>query len=118
MDLSGGAQLLYRQDFGDAMTGGGLELGTTFKLELPNSGLHVDLATHTLLNHSSDIQEWGANLGFSWAAGEDGRGLALSLQPQMGQHQQPGPAILGFSRRQLRCRPNPRGPHRPDTIWN
>ena len=78
-------ELTYRQDFGDALQGGGVELGGGLSFDFPSAGLQFDLNARALLDHEDGAaREWGADIGFTWVSGNDGRGLSLSLMPVWG----------------------------------
>ncbi|MGI9250784.1 MAG: Calx-beta domain-containing protein [Pseudohongiellaceae bacterium] len=78
------ATLNYRNDFGDGLTGGGVELGGGLELGIPNSGLQLDLNARTLVSHTENVNEWGVDIGIAWTTGQDGRGLSLTFKPQWG----------------------------------
>ncbi|MGI9251600.1 MAG: Calx-beta domain-containing protein [Pseudohongiellaceae bacterium] len=82
--MSGSLNMVYRRDFGDGPTGGGVEVGGDLGLVMPDNGLMLDFAARTLLNHNDSIEEWGVSLGVVWAANRDSRGLSLSFKPQWG----------------------------------
>ena len=80
------AALTYRQDFGDSIEGGGVELEGGLNLGFPRQGLHLDLKLRTLVGHEDDIEDWGVSGGFVLRSpqGRSGRGLSLEFQPQWG----------------------------------
>ncbi|MGI9251689.1 MAG: beta strand repeat-containing protein [Pseudohongiellaceae bacterium] len=82
--FSSNASLNYRQDFGDSFTGGGVEVGGGLALDLPSSGVRLDINARTLVSHSDEVNEWGADIGIAWTARADGTGFSLSFKPQWG----------------------------------
>ncbi|MGI9228511.1 MAG: Ig-like domain-containing protein, partial [Gammaproteobacteria bacterium] len=77
-------ELTYRSDFGDYLTGSGMEVGGGVDFLLPGTGLRVDLNARTLLAHSDELDEWGISGGVSWSPTVGGRGLSLAFKPQWG----------------------------------
>ena len=76
--------LLFRQDYGDALSGAGLELEGGVAMSSPRSGLHLDLKARVLLAHSDGIDDWGVSGGVTWRQAAGGRGLAVSFHPRIG----------------------------------
>ena len=74
-----------RNDGGDGETGTGIEAGGALRYADAASGLTVEGRVRTLLNHSGDHEEIGVSGLVRIAPGASGRGLALSVEPALGQ---------------------------------
>ena len=73
-------ELGLRQDWGDAETGFGVELGGRVKYTNQSHGLALEGAVRGLLAHEdSDYEEWGASGLLKVDPGAMGRGLSLNL---------------------------------------
>ena len=82
--IDSGGEVTWRQDLGDGLNGGGLEVGGGLAINVPNYGLRLDLNARFLLIHSVDAEEWAIDGGLSWAKSTDGSGLSLQFSPQWG----------------------------------
>lgn len=83
--LSPRGSLLLRQDGGDGVTGTGLEIRGVGHLSASDSRFSISMDGHWLAVHSaSNRREWGASLEARLSPDSDGRGLSLSVAPQVG----------------------------------
>jgi len=74
--LTPSVEIGFRNDSGDAETGGGLEAGGS--LRYVSGDLSVEVRARSLLAHGeSEYEEWGASASVEYAPGGDGRGLTL-----------------------------------------
>ena len=78
-------ELGLRNDGGDGETGTGIEAGGALRYTDAGSGLTVEGRVRTLLNHSGDHEEIGVSGLVRIAPGASGQGLALSVEPALGQ---------------------------------
>ena len=78
-------ELTLREDFGDAKTGTGVELGAQVDYRHP-AGLRLDLKARALLGHRNDdeVEEWGISGGIAFSTSAGGQGFALSFRPEWG----------------------------------
>ena len=81
------AELALRYDYGDGLTGAGLELGGGADWHYPNSGLSLDLNARALLTHTETLSEWGIAGALAWRAKDNGHGLSFAFQPRWGDMQ-------------------------------
>ncbi|MGI9229210.1 MAG: Ig-like domain-containing protein, partial [Gammaproteobacteria bacterium] len=77
-------EVTYRGDFGDALTGSGMEASGGLDFFYPELGLRFDISGRALLVHDKDIDEWGIAGGIAWSPSSSGRGLSLAFKPQWG----------------------------------
>ncbi|MCY4236333.1 MAG: hypothetical protein OXE74_08590 [Cyanobacteria bacterium MAG CAR2_bin_4] len=89
--LANGAALLptlevgMRQDWGDAETGFGLDVGAGMVWHDPARGLRGELRGRTLLTHREEaFREQGLALSFAWQPSPTNRGPALAVSHAMG----------------------------------
>ena len=74
----------FRHDRGDALTGGGFEVGTGVRYTDPNRRLAMEGRARLLIDHDDDYDEWGI-MGEVRVDPTPGRhGLAFSLSPSWG----------------------------------
>lgn len=74
-----------RHDGGDAEEGGGLEIGGRVRFTRPSLGLTVEGNGRGLIAHQeSEASEWGVGGLIRLALGSEGRGLAFTVQPTVG----------------------------------
>ena len=74
--LTPSVEIGFRNDSGDAETGGGLEAGGG--LRWASGALTTEMKVRGLLAHSeSDYEEWGVSASVAYAPGADGLGLSL-----------------------------------------
>ncbi len=75
-----------RHDGGDADEGAGVEVGGSLRFTSPALGLTLEFKARGLLTHEEeDAADWGAGGMIRIAPGEAGRGLALTVRPEMGE---------------------------------
>ncbi len=69
-----------RHDGGDAETGNGLEVGTSFRYAAPSKRLTISVGARRLLTHEEDnYEEWGLSGSVRIDPDEHGRGLSMHL---------------------------------------
>ena len=69
-----------RHDGGDAETGNGLEVGTSFRYAAPSKRLTISVGARGLLTHEEDnYEEWGMSGSVRIDPDERGRGLSMHL---------------------------------------
>ena len=76
--------LVLRHDFGDTVSGGGVEAEGGLDLNMPHMGLQLDLKARVLLAHEEDLEDWGVSGGAVWRPGGGGRGLSVTFRPRFG----------------------------------
>ena len=92
MDVSSGAEVISRLEFGlrkdsgDAETGDGIEVGGGVTWSDARSGLTIELAGHKLLSYDTDeLEDEGFSLSFDYdPAPDSAEGLSLSLNQEVG----------------------------------
>ena len=82
--LTPSLELGLRQDGGDGVTGGGLEIGGSLRYRDPATGLTVE-GGGRVLTGQVDYREWGLGGSLRLDPGADGRGLSFSLVPTWGE---------------------------------
>ena len=83
--LGGELELAYRGDFGDTVTGEGLEVGAKLEVAVPSAGFRMNLNARGLAAHNRDLHEWGVGGSFSWTSVDRrGRGLNIRFSPHWG----------------------------------
>ena len=82
--LTGNAELTWRADRGDGLSGDGLEVGGGMALDFPTLGLQVDLKARYLASYSDKVDEWSLSGGLAWSPTGGPRGLTLSFKPHWG----------------------------------
>ena len=80
-------EVTARHDFGDGLSGAGLEVGGGLSLALAPLGLKLDLAARTLLAHADEAEEWGLSGGMEWSSRSDSQGLSIAFRPEWGKTQ-------------------------------
>ena len=93
-ELSSGAEMIsrlefgIREDSGDAETGGGIEIGGGVAWRDASSGLKIELAGRKLLTYDADeLEDEGFSLSFDYdPAPGSAEGLSLSLNQEIGVH--------------------------------
>ncbi|KAF3978765.1 MAG: hypothetical protein HFP77_00220, partial [Methylococcales symbiont of Iophon sp. n. MRB-2018] len=80
--ISPAIELGIRYDDGSGETGGGIELGGSYRYSNPQ-GLQMELRAHGLVAHQSNYKEWGLS-GLVKYQTNSSQGLWLSLQPAWG----------------------------------
>ena len=91
-ELSSGAEMIsrlefgIREDSGDAETGGGIEIGGGVAWRDASSGLKIELAGRKLLTYDADeLEDEGFSLSFDYdPAPGSAEGLSLSLNQEIG----------------------------------
>lgn len=83
--LTPSVELGLRHDGGDGETGAGVELGAGLAFTEPAHGLTVEGRGRVLVAHQGDYEEWGLSGHIRIDPGADGRGLAFSLAPSLGE---------------------------------
>ena len=89
--LSGGGILrpsiesMLRANFGDGVTGGGVELGGGLHYQSASGKVIVEGKARGVFGHSDEYEEWGVQGSVRVQPGADGQGLQLSLSPIYGQ---------------------------------
>ena len=91
-ELSSGAEMIsrlefgIREDSGDAETGGGIEIGGGVAWRDASSGLKIELAGRKLLTYDADeLEDEGFSLSFDYdPAPDSAEGLSLSLNQEVG----------------------------------
>ena len=91
-ELSSGAEMIsrlefgIREDSGDAETGGGIEIGGGVAWSDASSGLKIELAGRKLLTYDADeLEDEGFSLSFDYdPAPGSAEGLSLSLNQEIG----------------------------------
>ncbi len=79
-------ELGLRHDSGDVDEGVGIELGGSIRFSNPAMGLIVELRARGLLAHEEDdLTDWGVGGMISISPGQAGRGLALTVRPEVGE---------------------------------
>ena len=73
-------ELGLRQDGGDGITGGGIEIGGGLRYHDPAAGLAVE-GGGRVLTGQGDYREWGLGGSLRLDPGAGGRGLSFSLAP-------------------------------------
>ncbi len=74
-----------RYDDGDVDEGSGVELGGGLRFTNPGLGLTLEANARGLITHEeSDVADWGVGGTIRIAPGQAGRGLALTVQPSVG----------------------------------
>ena len=78
-------ELALRSDFGDAKSGGGIELGSQLEYRHP-IGFRADLKGRALLAHEDDdVEEWGISGGIAYStSAPGGQGFAIAFSPEWG----------------------------------
>jgi len=75
-----------RHDGGDVDEGMGVEVGGRLRFTNPGMGLTFELNARGLITHEeSDVADWGVGGMIRIAPGKSGRGLALTVQPAVGE---------------------------------
>ncbi len=82
--LTPSVALGVRRDGGDGRTGTGAELSGSVDYADPATGWGVEANGRVLLAHTGDAGEWGFGASISYDPGQDGRGLALKVEPRFG----------------------------------
>ena len=85
--LTPALELGVRNDGGDGMTGGGVEVGGGLRYAAPALGLMTEASGRMLLAHEGDYREWGVSGALRVSPGLGGRGLSLSVAPAWGDPQ-------------------------------
>ena len=74
--LTPSLEIGFRNDSGDAETGGGVEAGGS--LRWASGALTTEVRARSLLSHGAgDYEEWGVSASVAYAPGSGGRGLTL-----------------------------------------
>ncbi len=75
-----------RLDGGDVDEGLGVEVGGSLRFTNPGMGLTLEVNARGLITHEeSDVADWGVGGMIRIAPGKAGRGLALTVQPLVGE---------------------------------
>ena len=75
-----------RHDGGDVDEGMGVEVGGRLRFTNPGMGLTFELNARGLITHEeSDVSDWGVGGMIRIAPGKAGRGLALTVEPSVGE---------------------------------
>ena len=75
-----------RHDGGDVDEGLGVEVGGRLRFTSPSMGLTVELNARGLVTHEEkDVADWGVGGMIRIAPGKKGRGLALTVRPEVGE---------------------------------
>ena len=75
-----------RHDGGDVDEGLGVEVGGRLRFTNPSMGLTMELNARGLITHEEeDVSDWGVGAMIRIARGKAGRGLALTVQPAVGE---------------------------------
>ncbi len=81
--LTPSLELGLRQDGGDGLTGGGVEIGGGLRYRDPATGLTIE-GSGRVLTGQDDYREWGFGGSVRLDPGAGGRGLSFSLFPAWG----------------------------------
>ncbi len=75
-----------RHDGGDVDEGLGVEVGGRLRFTSPSMGLTFELNARGLVTHEEkDVADWGVGGMIRIAPGKEGRGLALTVRPEVGE---------------------------------
>ena len=75
-----------RNDGGDVDEGMGVEVGGSIRFTSPSMGLTLEVNARGLVTHEeSDVSDWGVGGMIRIAPGKAGRGLALTVRPEVGE---------------------------------
>ena len=75
-----------RHDGGDVDEGLGVEVGGRLRFTSPSMGLTIEVNARGLVTHEeSDVSDWGVGGMIRIAPGKSGRGLALTVRPEVGE---------------------------------
>ncbi len=75
-----------RNDGGDVDEGMGVEVGGSIRFTSPSMGLTLEVNARGLVTHEeSDVSDWGVGGMIRIAPGKKGRGLALTVRPEVGE---------------------------------
>ena len=103
-----------RHDGGDVDEGLGVEVGGRLRFTSPSMGLTFELNARGLVTHEEkDVADWGVGGMIRIAPGKEGRGLALTVRPEVGETAGGAAPPVGYQGRLASGAGGNRGPGPP-----